>query len=528
MNALTFLLTLEEPLLATQPAGGDPNSAESYDFIPGSLIRGALVAAYLQGPNPPSDIARDANARDLFLNGRVRYLNAFPVNPAAPGERLLPRPLAWFEEKGQSHATAGTLANLAIPGAPELRNPKSLKDNFCSIFGTAVQFHSPARQINVHNASEDRNRKQGGTSQVFRYDALAAGQQFAAVILFDDAVAALQQTLQPLLTGSLYLGGSHFAGYGHVIVSEVKPHTNWREYQPAAPHQDCVTITLLSDAIVRNDAGRYTDQLAALLAGGREPLSAFVRTRIVGGFNRKWGMPLDQAWAVQQGSVLTFRRADVDPATLSRLEQQGIGERRAEGFGRLAVDWHSRPEYSTQTATAVPAATAPQFTTAAGRELARRMLRRQLEAELEYGLALMLDVDTYRFNRLPSATQLARARVAARNALLQQTQDTGSTQTLPELKRYFVTLNAASKSWHNARLNGKPLDDWVIDQCDLSRADFEAQFLTARQPEPPHLAGLRAALTGDLQASITARYIDSILKLAIEEVKRLQGESVNA
>ena len=51
MNALTFQIHLHEPVLVTQVGSGDSNSAVGFDFIPGSVIRGALIGRYLQRRN---------------------------------------------------------------------------------------------------------------------------------------------------------------------------------------------------------------------------------------------------------------------------------------------------------------------------------------------------------------------------------------------------------------------------------------------------------------------------------------------
>ena len=46
MKAITFSLTTQQPLLATS-FQGDPNSDVSYSYIPGSMIRGAVIGRYM-------------------------------------------------------------------------------------------------------------------------------------------------------------------------------------------------------------------------------------------------------------------------------------------------------------------------------------------------------------------------------------------------------------------------------------------------------------------------------------------------
>ena len=44
MKALTYRLRLHEPVLATQTASGESNSATASPYVPGSMMRGAMLA----------------------------------------------------------------------------------------------------------------------------------------------------------------------------------------------------------------------------------------------------------------------------------------------------------------------------------------------------------------------------------------------------------------------------------------------------------------------------------------------------
>jgi hypothetical protein len=60
----------------------------------------------------------------------------------------------------------------------------------------------------------------------------------------------------------------------------------------------------------------------------------------VSGWNAALGLPKADTWALGRGSVLLFRLpSDFDPgptlARLAELEQESVGERCAEGFGRM-------------------------------------------------------------------------------------------------------------------------------------------------------------------------------------------------
>ena len=63
MLALTFTLELKEPLLMTA-IEGDPNSAVSLPFVPGSALRGALAGRY-RAAKDVVDLAADEPAAIL-------------------------------------------------------------------------------------------------------------------------------------------------------------------------------------------------------------------------------------------------------------------------------------------------------------------------------------------------------------------------------------------------------------------------------------------------------------------------------
>src|SRR5262249_47189050 len=139
--------------------------------------------------------------------------------------------------------------------------------------------------------------------------------------------------------GTAALGGARSGGYGRVLFHNAAEVPDvWAE-APSGPAPDGVlTVTLVSDALVRNRYGHF----AATPDGVREAVEArlgveglqlrasFLRGEVAGGFNRKWGLPLPQAPVVTVGSVFIFSRPAVGEDRLHHLVTQGIGERRAE------------------------------------------------------------------------------------------------------------------------------------------------------------------------------------------------------
>lgn len=47
MKTIHYQITLEEPVLVTA-LEGDPNTATSFSYLPGSVLRGAIIGRYMR------------------------------------------------------------------------------------------------------------------------------------------------------------------------------------------------------------------------------------------------------------------------------------------------------------------------------------------------------------------------------------------------------------------------------------------------------------------------------------------------
>jgi len=77
---------------------------------------------------------------------------------------------------------------------------------------------------------------------------------------------------------------------------------------------------------------------------GVEIISSFIRTKNISGFNIHLGLPKWQAKAIAAGSTVSFKIKNTSLNTaklfdhLARLENEGIGLRKAEGFGQVVFN----------------------------------------------------------------------------------------------------------------------------------------------------------------------------------------------
>jgi CRISPR-associated protein Csx10 len=541
MNSLTIHLQLQSALLISQLGGGDPNSSIGYAYIPGSTVRGALISRYLNGKR---EDAGEPTFRRLFLSGAVRFLNGYPLT--SDGRRTLPAPRSWQQPKD---AAKGSLVyDWAISKPQEQNQPwKSLGEGlFCATGGTVDERVKPATQINIHIAREDRQRPTAGQAAIFRYDALAEGQTFAAMIVADDpADLALLQTKLP--DGArLPLGRSRNAGYGWVQVSYpaanvCEPATEWYAAplpnpMPSPPVR--LIVTLLSDTLIQDPAtGAYCADLQPYL--GVAAAESFVRLHTVGGFNRKWNLPLPQAEAIAAGSVFVYDYCADLAAKLIQYSESGIGGRRVEGFGRIAINWQQQP-----TLTLIdPQKMAPHKPTEAGqtdkaqaqppepialnegRTLAEQMVNRMLRAELDRLLLQAINTNPIDRRGLRNA-QLSRVRVVARHALERQhLAKAVQANRISRLADFLLNVKESARNQlQRARIPRPPSDDqptgsepyydWLTQLAVVPQTIWPILGVPDRLPT---IGQCTAQLTTALAIEYALRLIDGIAQVATRE-----------
>lgn len=534
MRALTYRVTLREPLLATT-LDGEPNSAVSADYLPGSALRGLLIGEYLRQRGSASIDSADPDFRRLFLDGSTRFLNGYLLD--AQARRSLPVPLSWYRAKGTSTPVYDRAVDPAASGA-ELQG---IGAGFHQAFDAdddqpRVAIFHPQRRVAIHIARGPGGRPTRGDGTVFRYDALAPDQRFGAVILGDtaDDLATLAEILRGL--DSVQIGRSRSAGYGgaEIEAGSVELIEGWseadaqEEWEAGSP----LVLTLLSDTLLRDSFGHPTADPSALTAALQSHLGtdlrlqrAFARARIVGGFNRTWGLPLPQAPALAMGSVLTFDCPTSAAAALRQrlreLEERGLGERRAEGFGRVIFNWYDTEQWDhVESGAKVEDSAGPPGLSESSTLLARRMVGRILQARLERGLVQhSQDLATgARRYPIPSRAQLGRLRAILRDCLAWPADDARN-----RLTRYVADLKRRPTSraqFGRARVGGQPFLEWLEETITDSTKTWSFLIEKSASHRLPTIGPVTAVADSDLAFRSTLDMIDRVLA-------HLQKPSVN-
>lgn len=252
-----------------------------------------------------------------------------------------------------------------------------------------------------------------------------------------------------------------------------------------------LSLMLTSDALLRDEWGQATLDPARAVADalGLPPStftlksdSAFLTARVVGGFNRKWGLPLPQMVALAAGSTFDLATKEfLSPAQLEALEQRGIGERRNEGFGQVLVRSGEQATICSERAelpVTITSSNLNETETTLAKTLAARLLRRKLDDRLRELVNRIELKDT------PPSHQIARLRVLLREIERgRQPSQSIPDEQLKRLANYLQSVQGrrAGEQLGRAKIDEKPgekngvkatLPVWIKAQLLPKSEDF--------------------------------------------------------
>jgi CRISPR-associated protein Csx10 len=347
----------------------------SLDHIPGSAVRGALAAIYLQR------YGDDEVFRDLFAGGAASFGDLYPSTNQAGGYPLPTTAMACkiFQI---AHRPSLTDSLLRLACAAALDDPRPVRDGWhlCPEAGCESRrdrvggYCTPSlEEIRVYRrvlAGTAIHRTTGTveTGRLYSQEALEEGQVFSGVIRVLPAAEALWPRFQETMTvGSrLVIGAAKSRGMGLVEIEAWREapvnepldsrlnqfngawRALWRGVAGADPEEEVFSITFSSHLLLRDRVGLPVGSLAGRedvgmlfgLAGARLGRHALVPATAKGWDARK-GLPKSDEIAIGRGSVLLFHaRSSHLAALVPRLvgiEAEGLGRRKAEGFGRVRV-----------------------------------------------------------------------------------------------------------------------------------------------------------------------------------------------
>lgn len=400
MKEIQLTIKALSPLaIGRQKPGG--SISEAQDYIPGSVIRGAVAGQMLRQSNADSE-EPGGDFQTLFVDeGAAIFSNAYPTAKNAQGYILpvhvLPatavssKTSPGFKSDKADKADNGGVFDTLIDrfcaeGFGHLYDPSCPKDGgrvepyggFYSREGQKYCSHSVETRL-LTRVGINRRRSTAQEQVLYSIEAISEKKKvkqewqpslFSSSIYLEDAELA-ELLKQYLNSDHLRLGGSASRGLGKVeIQAEVKDYQantdsridtfnialrkRWQKWdsifgnpqKPFPEGHQFFTLDLQSDAILTEQWRRTTVISPAMLCAMARIVDADLQIHATyssydyrSGWNAAWGLMKDVELVTSRGAVYLFSTPRLEnwKPALKELEHRGVGERTQEGFGQVQV-----------------------------------------------------------------------------------------------------------------------------------------------------------------------------------------------
>ena len=324
---IRYRLRTDFPVLITDLARSRDNSYETRGYIPGSAVRGLVVGNLVQNGQEWF-----AEHKAELLSDWVRFLDAVPVS----GEKAaLPSIKGFYEDKAGKNFETVMKDGTFTPG---LKRAKI--GNFCAIEGDTLSFWSAA----IGGATRILRGKSNAEKTMFQTRYIDKGQIFEGYIELDDPKMA--GMIAAALPETVWLGADRYEGFGKcsVVGCEAVESPAWR-HEYGCQKQDEITQELYLLAVspftmldaAGDPCGLSMESLAEKLGVGSITVSVCsTSVSEYGSYNRAWMSRNAAVHMYDRGSIFKLccdRAPDLE--RLQKVERDGLGIRRAEGFGQV-------------------------------------------------------------------------------------------------------------------------------------------------------------------------------------------------
>ncbi|MEQ8189854.1 MAG: RAMP superfamily CRISPR-associated protein [Candidatus Eremiobacterota bacterium] len=345
MHKITYRITTLSPVLITTNVG-DINTVNTGEFINGNSVLGIFASSYIKKKNLKNKAHEDDNFYRWFLKGDLKFTGGYIITSDKYGKKknYFPLPMSVQHEKNDTN-TIFDLLFLDEDDCEEIQT-KALV-GFGYIKDDMVETCEIKKSLNFHHA-RDKNTGISKEGQIFNYESIDEGQIFEGNITGDEKdLIELTKTFEKEQT--VYLGRSKNAQYGKVrleIDGDIKKFTSEIE---GLDIEEETSMTLLSDLIIYNDNGFPTTDLKTLEKyTGLKFKKAFIRTGEIENFVSVWHIRKPSEVSFRAGSTFLIEIPEREKDRMLKLQSEGTGERRHEGFGRIVFGWQKEENLKKQ------------------------------------------------------------------------------------------------------------------------------------------------------------------------------------
>lgn len=332
--------TLEDIKLAKTNIQID--SEETMEYITGSSIRGAFIYKYIKEYG--IDDINQGIHREKLLKGGIKFLNAYPN---FEGYRSIPFPKAYFALKDDMRQAEEMKKPLNLElGLDRKLSPEYQRARLAEFI---VNDEYEYIRIKVDKNSNLHINKASEETKLFRYESIKKGQTFKGIIKVEDEayIDEIKEIFKDSEDRYVYIGGSKGSGYGRCKISNIKIEEENPEYEIFKyknDYKEHMYLIALSDIIYRNKLGQYKtyieDEYICKELGLKEVkyIDSIIETKNITNYNNKWSCHTPQIVGIKAGSIFKYEiQGEIDEDRLLKFMDAGIGERKADGFGRFVL-----------------------------------------------------------------------------------------------------------------------------------------------------------------------------------------------
>ncbi len=406
MQKLTYRITTQSPVLIAE-SSGDTNMVAAADHISGSAVYGCLANRYIQKYSLGNTAHTDNTFYRWFLKGGICFSTAYIVSKNKHGEIYpnYPIPLSVHKLKKEEKEIFDLL--FAVDDLDKQTNSIA---GFGRLQGESLYQQAVKKSLNFHH---QRDLETGVVREgmIFNYESIDAEQ------IFEGSIYGSDEDLREFVSMfgnkyTIHLGRSRNAQYGMARL-EIVPE-NPAKIQKIALHSGDVSLTLLSNAVIYNENGFSTTDISILQKGLGDGIAikrAFIKTGDVEGFVSIWKLRRPSERCLLAGSCFLLGVDEGARGRLEELQREGIGERRAEGFGRIAIGMQQHNKLTLREVEdgkpQTPLSQLPELAKEIAVTIAKDFIKKQVELE---GLRKVTD-----FSNLPSKSLVSRLEAMVKN-----------------------------------------------------------------------------------------------------------------
>lgn len=347
VEKIEYMLKTVDPVIFAEKST-DNVLYDTKKFFPGSAVRGALAAKYIER-HKLEKAYENPVFYDIFLSGKVRFLPAYPIGSKALQDcEPVVLPLSIMRSKDGKDIIDLSGEVQVQPGYKKLQG-FAVMDDAGQIFKVDTDV-----KINMHMSRCGENERITGKSEdrhIYNYECIEPGQYFKGAYIADDDIAEdFAGLLKELAVKELFLGRARNAQYGKcsylplrevpagklaytggkLYLHALTPYIPWRSWQRI----DEAAAELLQDIQDKlREQGADTEISC-------DNLAVFAAAEEIDGYMGVWHTKKPREAAVSAGSLIELKITGGVNDAVSALQDvlmQGFGKYTADGYGQFRL-----------------------------------------------------------------------------------------------------------------------------------------------------------------------------------------------